>query len=110
MFCVLSLIAPCDNCAAPYGFKNVMALSKDTRFFSVSSTTAAGGVVFVVCCCYCRRRRHPTVFAALAQMPLSKFNNKTKSNISKTNNNNNLLIRSERDELKHPQDRMINQN
>lgn len=32
----ISLIAPCDNCAAPYGFKNVMALSKDTRFFSVS--------------------------------------------------------------------------
>ncbi|XP_052750647.1 integrin beta-PS [Galleria mellonella] len=28
-----SLISPCDGCAAPYGFKNQMSLSKDTDFF-----------------------------------------------------------------------------
>lgn len=28
-----NLISPCDNCAAPYGFRNQMSLSKDTDFF-----------------------------------------------------------------------------
>lgn len=29
------LINPCDECAAPYGYKNVMRLSQDTSMFSV---------------------------------------------------------------------------
>lgn len=30
-----SLIEPCDGCAAPYGYKNIMRLSQDTSHFAV---------------------------------------------------------------------------
>lgn len=30
-----SLIEPCDGCAAPYGYKNIMRLSQDTSKFAV---------------------------------------------------------------------------
>lgn len=30
-----SLVEPCDGCAAPYGYKNIMRLSQDTRHFAV---------------------------------------------------------------------------
>lgn len=32
-----SLEEPCAGCARPYGYKNAMALSADTRSFTVSS-------------------------------------------------------------------------
>lgn len=40
LLCLLSsLIEPCPGCHAPYGFQNVMSLSKDTDRFAVSYTS-----------------------------------------------------------------------
>lgn len=33
---MISLEEPCAGCARPYGFKNAMTLSTDTRSFNVS--------------------------------------------------------------------------
>jgi len=36
LFVFSSLVEPCTGCAAPYGFRNIMSLSKNTSAFSVS--------------------------------------------------------------------------